>query len=83
VGDRRIVEFDRLNWLGKAVYSGGLVAAAAGRMLDYAVSTATTLIDEAERAFRDGLDDSVDDAHIVEEEFRTTTKPRQDHDRIG
>lgn len=66
-GERRIVEFDRLNWLGKAVFITGNMARLVGGVLDTVVNRTADLIGEAEKAFREALDDAVEDAHILDE----------------
>lgn len=65
--DRRIVEFDGLNWLGKAVFVGGQLAHAVVWLVDAAVERTSGILGEAERAFRDALEDDVEDAHILDE----------------
>ena len=65
--ERRIVEFDRLNWLGKAVFVTGNVARVVGGLLDFVVDRTAGIIGDAERAFREALDDSVEDAKILDE----------------
>lgn len=70
MSSRKVVEFERLNSLGKAIYAGGLVAAAAGKVVNYVVDSASHLIDEAERAFRDGLGDDIEDARVIDEDER-------------
>lgn len=73
--DRRIVEFDGLNWLGKAVWMGGQVAHAVAWLVEAAVERTGSLIGEAERAFREAMDDEVEDARILEE------RPREPDER--
>lgn len=63
----RVIEFDRLNLLGKAVYTGGAVIRFAANAIETAVDRAAEVYVEAERAFREGADPNVDDAHIIEE----------------
>lgn len=75
VSSRKVVEFERLNALGKAVYAGGLIAAATGKAVTFLVDSAANLIDEAERAFQDGLGDEVEDATIIQEEERSRISP--------
>jgi hypothetical protein len=77
VSSRKVVEFEQLNALGKAIYAGGLVAAATGRAVNFVVDSASHLIDEAERAFREGLNDDIEDATIIDEDER----PRLDTPR--
>lgn len=66
--ERRIVEFDRLNLLGKAVYVTGNVSRLVGQLLDFVVDRTAGLIGDAEEAFREALDDTVEDATILEEQ---------------
>lgn len=75
----REIQFDRLNWLGKAVFVSGQLARMAGSVLETAVDTAAGLIAETERAFRDGMDPRIEDAKIleeIEEDRRKKKKPR-------
>ena len=65
-GDR-LVEFDRLNVVGKAVYLSGQAARVAGGLIDAVVDQAASIYVQAERAFRDGLDPEIEDARILEE----------------
>lgn len=68
--DRRLVEFDRLNLLGKAIYTGGVVASIAGRVIEATVDRATSIAVDAERAFREGFGDGIEDARILSEDER-------------
>ena len=65
--DYRIVEFDKLNLLGKAVFIGGQVVRVAGQLLEVVVERTADLIGDAEKAFREATDDRVEDATIVDE----------------
>lgn len=64
---RRIVEFERLNLLGKAVYTGGWIAHFAATNILHVVDRSAATLADAERAFRQGLDRRFDDAKIIEE----------------
>lgn len=66
----RIVEFDRLNTLGKAVYVAGTAIEVATSVVAAAVGAVGVIWDEAERAFKDGSKPDVDDARIIEESDR-------------
>lgn len=65
----RIVEFDRLNLLGKAIYAGGAVVRLTANAIDLAIDRTTDIFTEAERAFRQGADPNVDEARIIEEQI--------------
>jgi hypothetical protein len=77
VSEKRLVEFERLNLLGKAVYSGGLLASVTARAIEDAIDRAADVYVEAERAFREGLGDGIEDARIVGE----YTDPPDDQER--
>jgi len=68
--DNRLVEFNRLNPVGKAVFIAGSAFKTLGALLDFTVGAVGTVWTEAERAFRDGVDedDGVEDAKIINEE---------------
>lgn len=68
--DNRIVEFERLNLVGKAIFVSGAAARLAADLLERAVDRAADVVVEAEKAFRQGRDPNVDDARILEERFR-------------
>jgi hypothetical protein len=65
--ERRIVQYQDLNLLGKAVFIGGAAARLAADLIDVAVDKAVDLAIETEKAFRHGLDPNVEDAKILEE----------------
>ena len=76
--DNRIVEFERLNLLGKAVFVSGAAARLAADLLERAVDRAADVVIEAEKAFKQGRDRNVDDARILEERIHPSSrsKPR-------
>lgn len=65
--DDRLVEFERLNLLGKAVYLGGTAVRLAAGAIDASVRRAADIYVDAEKAFRQGRDPNVDDAKIIDE----------------
>jgi len=69
--DQREVDFDRLNLLGKAVFITGTAVRIMGTVFESVVETVSGIAHEAEKAFRSGLDQNVDDAKILDEQ----TKP--------
>lgn len=74
--DHRIIEFERLNLLGKTVYITGATARFAAGLIEKAIDRAADIAAEAERAFRQGRDPNVDDARILEEHDRSGATPR-------
>ncbi|HEX7070026.1 MAG TPA: hypothetical protein VF190_04445 [Rhodothermales bacterium] len=68
--ENRLVEFERLNLLGKAVFVTGAAARLAADLLEKVVDRAADVVADAERAFRQGRDPNVDDAKILEERPR-------------
>ena len=66
--NERLIEYDRLNLLGKAVFFGGTAVRVAADLIDTAVSRAADIYVEAEKAFKQGYNSNVEDANIIEEE---------------
>ena len=65
--ERQIIEFDRLNLVGKAVFIAGAAVHTTATAIDTMLEKAVDLVLEAERAFKEGLDSTVEDAKILEE----------------
>lgn len=65
--ERRLIEFERLNLLGKAVFLGGSAVRLAAGLIDQAIDRASDIVADAERAFRQGRDGDIEDAKILEE----------------
>ncbi len=63
----RLVEYERLNLLGKAVMLGGAAVRVLGLAIDAVLDQTASIVADAERAFRQGLDPNVEDARILEE----------------
>ena len=68
--ERRIVRFEDLNLLGKAVFLTGAALRTTATLLDQAVDRAADLYLEAEEAFKRELDDSIEEATIIDEQPR-------------
>lgn len=66
--DRRMVEFDRLNPVGKVVFVAGTAFKTLGALVDFTVGAISKVWDEAERAFEEGRSDTVEDAKIIDEQ---------------
>jgi len=64
---RREIEFERLNALGKAVFVTGTTFRLIGSAIESVVETLSGIVSEAEKAFRQGLDENVDEARILDE----------------
>ncbi len=64
--ERQIIEFDRLNWLGKTVFIAGFAVNTTVNLIDAALEKAVDLVLEAERAFNEGLDEP-ENAKILDE----------------
>ena len=65
--DRQLVQFDRLNLLGKAVFIAGAAVRTTASLIDHALEKTVDMVEEAERAFQQGRDPNVDEAKILEE----------------
>lgn len=66
--EERIVEFDRLNTLGKLTCLGGFAARLAAGTLHAAARRAATLCADSAKAFREGKDPNIDEARVIGEE---------------
>ena len=65
--DRKIIEYEQLNWFGKAVFIAGATVGTTAALIDTALEKAVDLVLEAERAFNEGLDAADENAKILEE----------------
>ena len=65
--ERQIIEYDGLNWIGKAVFLAGAVVNGTASLIDQALEKTVDLVLEAERAFKEGLDSPVENAKILDE----------------
>lgn len=54
---KQVVEYDKLNAAGKAVFIAGTAYKVAERMIDFTFSTLQSVWDEAEKAFQLGLNE--------------------------
>ena len=63
-----MVEFNRLNPVGKAVFIAGSAFKTLGALLDFTVGAVGSVWTEAEKAFRDELNDDVEDANVIRED---------------
>ncbi len=66
-GDNRMIQFEDLNLLGKAVFVGGFLTRAATKVVDVTIKASVDIVTEAEKAFKQGLDPNIEDAKILEE----------------
>ena len=66
--ERRVVQYENLNPLGRAVFFGGAAVRGASRLLDLAIERAADIYVDAERAFKQGRDADIDDAKILDEQ---------------
>lgn len=67
--NRPLIEFERLNLLGKAAFLGGSAVRIAAGFIDSAVQQAADIYVEAERAFHQGRDPNVEDAKVINETY--------------
>ncbi len=65
--DRRIVEFDKLNLVGKALFLTGSAVKLLANGIDAALNQAADIVVDIERSFKDGLDPNIEEAKILEE----------------
>ncbi|MGI9174781.1 MAG: hypothetical protein ACR2GR_05640 [Rhodothermales bacterium] len=65
--EKRIVQFEDLNAVGKAVFLAGAAARVTSGLIDFTLKRAADIAADAEHAFKQGLDANVEDAKIIEE----------------
>ena len=65
--EERKVEFSRLNLVGKAVFVTGTTVRFVGDLLETIAGSISTIITDAEKAFREGADPNIDEAKVLEE----------------
>lgn len=63
----KIIHFTELNFLGKAVFLGGVLTRVATKVVDSTIRATADIVTEAEKAFKQGLDPNVEEAKIIEE----------------
>ena len=73
-GKDRLIQFEDLNLLGKAVFVGGFLTRAATKAVDATIKATVDIVTEAEKAFKQGLDPNIEDAKILEEHEEPTKK---------
>ena len=64
---QRIVQFENLNLLGKVVYVGGFLSRVATGVVGSAFKATSEIINETEKAFKDGMDPNIEEAKIIDE----------------
>lgn len=79
--ERRIVDFDKLNLVGKALFLTGSAVKALASGLDAALNQAADLVVDIERSFKDGLDPNIEEAKIIEEREEPSRKTSKSADR--
>lgn len=65
--ENRIIEFERLNLLGKTVFLSGAAVRLASELVEKAIDQAATIVSDVERAYKQGRDPNVEEARILEE----------------
>lgn len=66
--ERRIIQFEKLNTVGKAIFVAGAAVRTTADLIEKALDKAADFVVEAEKAFKQGLDANVDDAKIIDEQ---------------
>lgn len=72
--ENKIVEFDRLNTLGKAIFVAGTAFNTIGTLIDYTVNAIGDVWTLAENAFLEGSSEEIDDAVILDEKSEITSR---------
>jgi len=76
--DNRLIEFEKLNLVGKAIFITGTTFRFVGDLLSSVAETVVEILSDAEKSFLEGSDPNVDEAKIVDEsnnEFSDTGSP--------
>jgi hypothetical protein len=73
--ERRNIEFSRLNVLGKIIFVGGAAARVVSGGIDRVLNHVADIVVESEKAFREGKDDNIEDARILEERKSRKVQP--------
>ena len=72
--ENKIVEFARLNTLGKAIFVAGTAFNTIGTLIDYTVNAIGDVWTLAENAFLEGSSEEIDDAVILDEKSEITSR---------
>ncbi len=72
--ENKIVEFDRLNPVGKAIFIAGTAFNTIGTIFDYTVNAIGDVWTMAENAFLEGSSEEIDDAVILDEKSEPTSQ---------
>lgn len=73
----RIIQFNELNLLGKAVFVSGLFTRAATKVVDSTIKATVDIVTEAEKAFKQGIDPNIEEAKILEEHEDKPSKSKK------
>lgn len=65
--DRRRVNLNDLNWLGKSVFVGGAMMRLTANLIDSTAERVTKIAAESKQAFNRELDPNIDEARVLEE----------------
>jgi hypothetical protein len=65
--DNRLVEFERLNLVGKAVFITGTTFKLVGDLLNTVVESVGEIITDVEKSFNEGANPNIDEAKIIDE----------------
>lgn len=64
---KKLVEYDRLNALGKIIYLTGAGVDICSYILEKTIDRASEIIQDTQAAFQEALDPGIQDAKIIEE----------------
>jgi hypothetical protein len=75
--DKRPLRLENPTLLGKVVGLGSVAAKLVGSGVDLVLNTVADIVVDAEKAFKDGLDPNIDDAKILEEREKESTRQKR------
>jgi hypothetical protein len=65
--ENRLVEFERLNLIGKAIFITGTTFKFVGDLLNTVAESVSEIIADAEKSFNEGADPNIDEAKIIDD----------------
>ena len=64
---KKVVEFNRLNGFGKAIFIGSAAIKLAAKLIDSGLDHVAGIVADTEKAFKEGRDPNIEEAKILEE----------------
>jgi hypothetical protein len=75
--DKRPLRLENPTLLAKVVGLGSVAAKLVGSGVDLVLNTVADIVVDAEKAFKDGMDPNIDDAKILEEREKKSSREKK------